>query len=72
MLGVHRQGTETAALSQCMESSLIVLATVALLFTVQYKCTTIYFIVRHCFFILQGPFGAIINPKYLSAYLMKN
>lgn len=55
-----------------MGHSLIVLATVILLFIVEDKCTASYFIVRQYFFILEEPFGVTINSKYLSAYLMKN
>lgn len=57
MFDVHKQATGTAASPQSMEHSLIVLPTVTLLFIVQDKCTTCYFIVRQCFFILEEPFG---------------
>lgn len=51
MFDVHKQATGTAASPQSMEHSLIVLPTVTLLFIVQDKCTTCYFIVRQCFFL---------------------
>ena len=82
MFDVHKQATGTAASPQSMEHSLIVLPTVTLLFIVQDKCTTCYFIVRQCFFYFRRTlwgnnklkiFKCILNEKLSTKFpFLKN